>query len=135
MLLIRLHTLTMLANETSDTICSSEVRAANTTIQKELQVTTSVISMTVGILGNSLAFFILLKAYQRRIHLKCKATFFVFAGSLVITNLLGHLITGSLVVYVYSSDEEWDTFDPRNRLCDVFGMSMVFFGLSHRGII
>ena len=121
----------MLANWTSDWICTSELRAANTTIQKELQVTTSVISMTMGILTNSLACFILLKAYRRRrIHLKSKATFFVFASSLVITNLLGHLITGSLVVYVYSSDKDWETFDPNNRFCDLFRVSMVFFGLS-----
>ncbi|XP_071773745.2 prostaglandin F2-alpha receptor [Centroberyx gerrardi] len=120
----------MSANGSSETGCLSEVRATNTTCsQKELSITASAISMTVGILSNSLALFILVKSY-RRIRLKSKASFLLFASGLVVTDLLGHLINGSLVLFVYSSHKKWETFDPHHIVCSLFGTCMVFFGLS-----
>ncbi|XP_008297702.1 prostaglandin F2-alpha receptor [Stegastes partitus] len=120
----------MSANGSSETGCRSEVRATNNTCsQKELSVTASIISMTVGIFSNSLALFILVKSYNR-VRLKSKASFLLFASSLVITDLLGHLINGSLVLFVYSYQKKWETFDPHRIVCSVFGMCMVFFGLS-----
>ncbi|KAI3368835.1 hypothetical protein L3Q82_025815 [Scortum barcoo] len=120
----------MSANGSSEAGCRSEVRSSNSTCsQKELSVTASAISMTVGILSNSLALFILVKSYSR-IRIKSKASFLLFASSLVVTDLLGHLINGSLVLFVYSSHREWETFDPHRIMCSVFGVCMVFFGLS-----
>lgn len=120
----------MSANGSPETDCRSEVRATNTTCsQKELSVTASVISMTVGILSNSFALFFLVKAY-RRFHLKSKASFLLFASGLVVTDLLGHLINGSLVLYVHSYRKKWENFDPHHILCTLFGACMVFFGLS-----
>lgn len=129
-----IHTLlqssAMSANGSSETGCRSEVRSANSTCsQKELSITTSIISMTVGILSNSLALFILIKSYYR-IRIKSKASFLLFASSLVVTDLLGHLINGSLVLFVYSSNKKWESFDPHHIVCCVFGVCMVFFGLS-----
>ncbi|XP_040896577.1 prostaglandin F2-alpha receptor [Toxotes jaculatrix] len=120
----------MSTNESSELGCRSEVRPNNSTCsQKELSVTTSVISMTVGIFSNSLAIFILVKSYNR-IRIKSRASFLLFASSLVVTDLLGHLINGSLVLFVYSSHKKWETFDPHHILCSIFGACMVFFGLS-----
>lgn len=101
----------------------------STRSQAEVSVIASVVSMSVGILSNTLALFILVKAYQR-FRLKSKACFLLFASGLVITDCLGHLINGSLVFYVYSYHKDWEAFDPKRILCGVFGASMVFFGLS-----
>lgn len=120
----------MLANGSSELGCKLEVRPSNNTCsQRELSATTSAISMTVGIFSNSLALFILLKSYTRA-RVKSKASFLLFANCLVVTDLLGHIINGSLVQFVYSSDRNWERFDPDLVLCNVFGACMVFFGLS-----
>ena len=123
-------TSTMSSNGSSETACRSEVRPSNTTCsQKELAVTASAISMTVGIFSNSLALFILVKSYNR-IGIKSKASFLLFASSLVVTDLLGHVINGTLVLFVYSFHKKWETFDPHSIVCSIFGACMVFFGLS-----
>lgn len=116
----------MPANGSSETGCRSEVRPSSACSQS---VTASAISMSVGIFSNSLALFILVKSYNR-IRIKSKASFLLFASSLVVTDLLGHLINGSLVLFVYSSHKKWETFDPHRIVCSVFGVCMVFFGLS-----
>ncbi|KAM8887742.1 prostaglandin F2-alpha receptor [Synchiropus picturatus] len=108
---------------------SSNGSSNNTSTQSELSITASVISMTVGILSNSFALFILRKSYSR-IRAKYKASFLLFASSLVVTDLLGHLIIGSLVLFVYISNKRWELFDPYRIVCSIFGTCMVFFGLS-----
>ncbi|KAK2868999.1 hypothetical protein Q7C36_000870 [Tachysurus vachellii] len=95
----------------------------------DVSVASSVITMTVGIVSNTLALFILLKAYQR-LRMKSNAYFLLFASGLVVTDFLGHLINGSLALYVYSLNKEWESFDPKQVLCGVFGICMSFFGLS-----
>ncbi|XP_029939566.1 prostaglandin F2-alpha receptor [Salarias fasciatus] len=117
----------MSTNGSSEISCKSGVRPSNNTCSQS--VTASVISMTVGIFSNSLALFILLRSYNR-IRIKSKASFLLFASSLVITDLLGHLINGSLVLFVYSSQKKWELFDPHRIVCTIFGVCMVFFGLS-----
>nr|XP_016850368.1 PREDICTED: prostaglandin F2-alpha receptor isoform X2 [Anolis carolinensis] len=96
--------------------------------EKKISVFFSIIFMTVGILSNSLAIAILMKAYQR-FRQKSKASFLLFASGLVITDLLGHLIAGTIAVFVYASDKDWIWFNQSNILCSVFGICMVFFGL------
>ncbi|XP_068098562.1 prostaglandin F2-alpha receptor [Hyperolius riggenbachi] len=105
----------------------SSSNSTNLTHQK-ISVFFSIVFMTVGITSNSLAIAILLKAYQR-FRKKSKASFLLFASGLVITDLFGHLINGSIAVFVYTSDRDWSRFDPSNILCTIFGMCMVFFGL------
>ncbi|XP_021478885.1 prostaglandin F2-alpha receptor [Oncorhynchus mykiss] len=133
MLILRLdQDLIMPGNGSSEAGCSRTATGSysNTTCgQTELSVTASVISMTVGIFSNILALCILVNAY-RRFRLKTKASFLLFASGLVGTDLLGHLINGSLVLYVYACNKEWEAFDPHHILCSLFGVSMVFFGLS-----
>uniref|UniRef100_A0A8C8A545 Thromboxane A2 receptor n=1 Tax=Oryzias sinensis TaxID=183150 RepID=A0A8C8A545_9TELE len=128
---MKLHTCKILyklvMTATSDT---PELRTANTTCcHKHLSITASAVSMTVGVFSNSFALFILIKSYNR-LRIKSKASFLVFASSLVITDLLGHLINGSLVLYVYCSQRKWETFDPHGVVCSIFGVCMVFYGLS-----
>ncbi|XP_076131512.1 prostaglandin F2-alpha receptor [Alosa pseudoharengus] len=120
----------MTQNRSSEARCLSGSGPSNgTRSQAEVSVISSVISMSVGILSNTLALFILIKAYQR-FRLKSKACFLLFASGLVVTDCLGHLINGSLVFYVYSYRKDWEAFDPKRILCGIFGTSMVFFGLS-----
>ncbi|OCT82531.1 prostaglandin F2-alpha receptor [Xenopus laevis] len=97
-------------------------------MDQKISVFFSIIFMTVGILSNSLAIAILLKAYQR-FRKKSKASFLLFASGLVITDLFGHLINGTIAVFVYASKRDWLRFDQSNIVCSVFGMCMVFFGL------
>ncbi|KAE8609461.1 hypothetical protein XENTR_v10011814 [Xenopus tropicalis] len=97
-------------------------------MNQKISVFFSIIFMTVGIISNSLAIAILLKAYQR-FKKKSKASFLLFASGLVITDLFGHLINGTIAVFVYASKRDWLRFDYSNILCSVFGMCMVFFGL------
>ena len=101
----------------------------NTSSQRELTVTASAIAMTSGIFSNGLALFILVKSY-RCVRVKSKASFLLFASSLVVTDLLGHLINGSLMLFVYSSKKKLELFYPHHVICNLFGVSMVFFGLS-----
>ncbi|KAL1265512.1 hypothetical protein QQF64_003539 [Cirrhinus molitorella] len=109
-------------------VVSSDVYNGSCT-KKEVSVTSTVISMTVGIVSNTLALFILIKAY-RRFRFKSKAAFLLFASGLVVTDFLGHLINGSLALYVYTSQKDWETFDAHKSLCDFFGVCMAFFGLT-----
>ncbi|XP_063795080.1 prostaglandin F2-alpha receptor isoform X2 [Pseudophryne corroboree] len=117
-------------NSTEITLYSANVSPSNSTDLKEQKISVffSIVFMTVGITSNSLAIAILLKAYQR-FRKKSKASFLLFASGLVFTDLFGHLINGTIAVYVYASDRDWSKFDHSNILCSIFGMCMVFFGL------
>ncbi|KGL72896.1 Prostaglandin F2-alpha receptor [Tinamus guttatus] len=84
--------------------------------EKKISVFFSIIFMTVGILSNSLAIAILMKAYQR-FRQKSKASFLLLASGLVITDLFGHLINGAIAVFVYASDKDWIRFNQSNILC------------------
>ncbi|XP_048056369.1 prostaglandin E receptor 1a (subtype EP1) isoform X2 [Megalobrama amblycephala] len=88
----------------------------------------AMLSMTLGILSNIVALLILANAYAR-LRRRSKA-FLLFAGSLVATDFVGHVIPGSIVMRLYLSggvpSEEYNRADP---LCQFLGGSMVFFGL------
>ncbi|XP_071983710.1 prostaglandin F2-alpha receptor [Engystomops pustulosus] len=117
-------------NSTVEAVISGHVSPSNTTDLRDLKISVlfSIVFMTVGITSNSLAIVILLKAYQR-FRKKSKASFLLFASGLVVTDLFGHLINGTIAVFVYASNREWSKFDHANILCSIFGMCMVFFGL------
>ncbi|XP_023671592.2 prostaglandin F2-alpha receptor isoform X2 [Paramormyrops kingsleyae] len=119
----------MLSNASALEDCAAPAPPNITCVRTDLSVMVSVVSMTVGMLSNTLALVILIKAY-RRFRLKSKASFLLLASGLVVTNFLGHLINGCLALYVYSFCMDWKSIDPHNVLCSFFGASMVFFGLS-----
>lgn len=95
------------------------------------------LTMTLGILFNVVALIILAKAYNR-FRRRSKATFLLFASSLVATDLAGHVIPGALVLRRYSAGTG-STADlvtsfqdgPANpdTSCLFLGGCMVFFGL------
>lgn len=88
-----------------------------------------ILSMTLGIISNIVALFILVNAYSRQ-RRRTKATFLLFATSLVVTDFIGHVIPGALVLRLYLSEgvcpEDFNTSD---SMCQFLGGSMVFFGL------
>lgn len=91
------------------------------------------LTMTLGILFNVVALIILAKAYNR-FRRRSKATFLLFASSLVATDLAGHVIPGALVLRRYSASSAvgssfcGDPADP-DASCLFLGGCMVFFGL------
>ncbi|XP_026158109.1 prostaglandin E2 receptor EP1 subtype-like [Mastacembelus armatus] len=88
-----------------------------------------ILSMTLGIISNIVALIILANAYslQRR---RSKATFLLFATSLVVTDFTGHVIPGALVIRLYlSGGVSPEDFDSSDGMCQFLGGSMVFFGL------
>ncbi|CAH2311110.1 prostaglandin F2-alpha receptor isoform X1 [Pelobates cultripes] len=118
-------------NNSSETIVfGSHEAPSNTTylMEQKISVFFSIVFMTVGIISNGVAFIILMKAYQR-FRKKSKASFLLFASGLVVTDLFGHLINGTIAVFVYAFNRDWMRFDRSNILCSIFGMCMVFFGL------
>lgn len=86
-------------------------------------------SMTLGIVSNIVALCILVNAYRRQ-RRRTKATFLLFATSLVVTDFFGHLVPGALVLHLYL----YGGVHPKvshssDSLCLFLGGSMVFFGL------
>ncbi|XP_077414652.1 prostaglandin E2 receptor EP1 subtype-like [Vanacampus margaritifer] len=106
--------------------------------QSQTTPTAAGITMTLGIVFNIVALIILAKAYKR-FRRRSKATFLLFASSLVATDLAGHVINGALVLRRYSEGtrnlaEPASSFrghlinDP-DAPCLLLGCCMVFFGL------
>ncbi|KAK2833901.1 hypothetical protein Q5P01_017790 [Channa striata] len=87
------------------------------------------LTMTLGIIFNVVALIILAKAYNR-FRRRSKATFLLFASSLVATDLAGHVIPGALVLRRYSAGISFKG-DPAapDASCLFLGGCMVFFGL------
>lgn len=88
-----------------------------------------ILSMTLGIFSNIVALVILVNAYssQRR---RSKATFLLFATSLVVTDFIGHVIPGALVLRLYLSGGVYpEDLNSSDGMCQFLGGSMVFFGL------
>ncbi|XP_053713231.1 prostaglandin E2 receptor EP1 subtype-like [Synchiropus splendidus] len=87
----------------------------------------TVFSMTLGIISNIVALFILVDAYsqQRR---RSKPTFLLFAASLVVTDFFGHVIPGALVIRLYVSGGAGPV-STSDGMCQFLGGCMVFFGL------
>ncbi|KAF7220552.1 prostaglandin E2 receptor EP1 subtype [Nothobranchius furzeri] len=89
------------------------------------------LNMTLGIFFNMVALIILVKAYNR-FRRRSKATFLLFASSLVATDLAGHVVSGALVLRRYTSSSKsnvtWDPEKP-DAPCQFLGGCLVFFGL------
>ncbi|XP_035253016.1 LOW QUALITY PROTEIN: prostaglandin E receptor 1b (subtype EP1) [Anguilla anguilla] len=100
------------------------------------------LSMTLGILSNIVALAILAKAYARQ-RRRSKATFLIFASSLVATDFAGHVIPGALVLRLYVAAATGSVRgrgpapgprppaaqDSTDATCQFLGGCMVFFGL------
>lgn len=58
-----------------------------------------------------------------------RSFFLALLCGLVLTDFLGLLVTGAVVVSQHATLLDWQTTDPRCRLCHFMGTAMVFFGL------
>lgn len=132
------------SNSTAMQVQQPEVEViANNATGLQNNPTAAGLSMTLGILFNTVALVILAKAYNR-FRRRSKATFLLFASSLVATDLAGHVIPGALVLRRYSEGTEstsdrvssfqgqtFQAFNPANpdASCLFLGGCMVFFGL------
>ncbi|XP_069792472.1 prostaglandin F2-alpha receptor [Narcine bancroftii] len=117
----------------SDGNATSAELASNATsddcTKSSLSVNVPIVFMTIGIVSNSTALVILVKAYKR-FRQKWKASFLLFASGLVFTDCLGHLINGAITVRVYALERDWKYLDPYGYLCSISATCLVFFGLS-----
>lgn len=87
-----------------------------------------ILSMTLGIFSNIVALFILFNAYSRQ-RRRTKATFLLFATSLVVTDFIGHLVPGALVLRLYLFGHKSPKENTSDAMCQFLGGSLVFFGL------
>ncbi|XP_064236810.1 thromboxane A2 receptor [Aotus nancymaae] len=81
----------------------------------------------VGLASNLLALSVLAGARQGGSH--PRSSFLTFLCGLVLTDFLGLLVTGIIVVSQHAALLEWHAVDPSCRLCRFMGVVMVFFGL------
>lgn len=88
----------------------------------------SAIFTSLGLLFNLVAFYVLVKSYQRT-QSQSRSSFLIFLGGLVVTDFMGLLTTGSIVVSFHITNFNWQVVDPNCHLCNFMGMSMVFYGL------
>ncbi|XP_043940486.1 prostaglandin E2 receptor EP1 subtype [Protopterus annectens] len=97
-------------------------------VSPSVSVAVPTFSMTLGAMSNIIALIILVKSYAR-FRRRSKATFLLFASSLVITDFAGHVIPGAFVLRLYAVRMQWKAIDETGVLCQLFGVCMVFFGL------
>ncbi|XP_055077416.1 thromboxane A2 receptor isoform X2 [Periophthalmus magnuspinnatus] len=88
----------------------------------------SSIFSVLGLTSNLVAFLVLLQSYKR-VKTRSRSFFLVFLGGLVVTDFLGLLVTGSIVVSFHVTHFNWRQLDPNCHFCNFMGMSMVFYGL------
>ncbi|XP_012501734.1 PREDICTED: thromboxane A2 receptor [Propithecus coquereli] len=81
----------------------------------------------VGLASNLLALSVLAGARQGSSY--TRSSFLTFLCGLVLTDFLGLLVTGIIVVTQHAALFDWHAVDPSCRLCHFMGVVMVFFGL------
>ncbi|GAA6232906.1 thromboxane A2 receptor [Lates japonicus] len=82
----------------------------------------------VGLISNLIAFVVLVKSFLQG-HSRSRSSFLIFLGGLVVTDFMGLLVTGSIVVTFRFTNFNWRNLDPYCHFCNFMGMSMVFYGL------
>ncbi|KPP58446.1 hypothetical protein Z043_123727, partial [Scleropages formosus] len=70
-----------------------------------------------------------LVVHFKRTHSRSRSSFLIFLASLVVTDFMGLLVTGSIVISFHVTHFNWAELDPRCHFCNFMGMSMVFYGL------
>lgn len=88
----------------------------------------SLIFSILGLTSNLIAFIVLVKSFQRT-QSQSRSSFLIFLGGLVVTDFMGLVVTGSIVVSFYITHFDWRSIDPYCHFCNFMGMSMVFYGL------
>lgn len=87
----------------------------------------SCFTMTFGAISNLTALGILARVRLRR---QCKAPFLLLTVALLVADLGGHVIPGAFALYLHMERKNDTQFrEPTKKFCQIFGASMVFFGL------
>lgn len=87
----------------------------------------SCFTMTFGAISNLTALGILARA---RSHRQSKAPFLLLTVALLLADLGGHVIPGAFALYLHMDRRyKLQAGEPTNVFCQIFGASMVFFGL------
>ncbi|KAM8723805.1 prostaglandin E receptor 1c (subtype EP1) [Acanthopagrus schlegelii] len=87
----------------------------------------SCFTMTFGAISNLTALGILARV---RLHRQSKAPFLLLTVALLVADLGGHVILGALALYRHMDWKNETHFgEPTKEFCQIFGASMVFFGL------
>ncbi|XP_069445573.1 thromboxane A2 receptor [Ovis canadensis] len=81
----------------------------------------------VGLASNLLALSVLMGTRQGSS--QSRSSFLTFLCGLVLTDFMGLLVTGAIVVTQHFVLFEWQAVDPGCSLCHFMGVIMVFFGL------
>ncbi|TSK53735.1 Receptor-type tyrosine-protein phosphatase S [Bagarius yarrelli] len=88
----------------------------------------SAVFCVLGLSSNLFAFVVLVKSFLRT-QSRSRSSFLLFLGGLVVTDFMGLLVTGAIVVSYHITGFSWIDLDPHCHFCNFMGMSMVFYGL------
>ncbi|XP_075941945.1 prostaglandin E receptor 1c (subtype EP1) [Anarhichas minor] len=89
----------------------------------------SCFTMTFGAISNLTALGILAKS-RLRFHRQSKAPFLLLTVALLLADLAGHVIPGAFALYLHIDQRyKIQAGKPTKEFCQIFGASMVFFGL------
>ncbi|XP_040273702.1 thromboxane A2 receptor [Bufo bufo] len=87
----------------------------------------SAVFSVIGLSSNLFAFCVLVSA-SKKTQSHSRSSFLVFLGGLVVTDFMGLLVTGIIVVSYHITQFNWQIRDQNCYLCNFFGLSMVFYG-------
>ncbi|KAG8594105.1 hypothetical protein GDO81_001074 [Engystomops pustulosus] len=87
----------------------------------------STIFSIIGLSSNLFAFCVLIST-SRKTHSRSRSSFLIFLGGLVVTDFMGLLVTGIIVMFYHITQFDWKILDQNCYLCNFFGLSMVFYG-------
>ncbi|KAL6469455.1 hypothetical protein MHYP_G00229790 [Metynnis hypsauchen] len=88
----------------------------------------SAVFSVLGLSSNLFALIVLVKTF-RHTRSRSRSSFLLFLCGLVVTDFMGLLVTGSIVVSFRMTHFSWMSVDPKCHFCNFMGMSMVFYGL------
>nr|XP_032649236.1 thromboxane A2 receptor [Chelonoidis abingdonii] len=82
---------------------------------------------SIGLASNLFALCVLVSS-SRKMHSRARSSFLIFLCGLVVTDFLGLLVTGTIIISYHFTKFDWMVVDPACYLCNFLGLSMVFFG-------
>uniref|UniRef100_H3B5A7 Thromboxane A2 receptor n=1 Tax=Latimeria chalumnae TaxID=7897 RepID=H3B5A7_LATCH len=85
----------------------------------------SLIFSIIGLGSNLIALCVLVSSYKKT-QSRSRSSFLIFLCGLVVTDFMGLLLTGAVVISYHSIKFDWDS---DCHLCNFMGLSMVFYGL------
>ncbi|XP_063770901.1 thromboxane A2 receptor [Pseudophryne corroboree] len=87
----------------------------------------STIFAIIGLSSNLFALCVLVNA-SKKTRSRSRSSFLIFLCGLVVTDFMGLLVTGIIVVSYHITQFDWQVLDEDCHLCNFLGLSMVFYG-------